>query len=48
MGDDVTFDLDEAAAFLKMSKEALRRRVKAGEIPGVKARRKHFLVQPRS
>ena len=36
MSDKVTFDLEEAAAFLKMSPEALRRKAKAREIPGAK------------
>ena len=34
MSDEVTFDLEEPAAFLKMSPEALRRKAKAGEMPG--------------
>ncbi|MHB8347985.1 MAG: helix-turn-helix domain-containing protein [Acidiferrobacterales bacterium] len=36
MIDDTTFDLHEAGAFLKMSAEALRRKAKGGEVPGVK------------
>ncbi len=36
MSEDITLDLNEAAAFLKMSPEALRRKAKAGEIPGAK------------
>lgn len=31
-----TFDLDEAAQFLKMHPEEVRRRAKAGIIPGAK------------
>ncbi len=31
-----TFDLKEAAAFLKMTPEGLRRKVASGEIPGAK------------
>lgn len=31
-----TFDLKEAAAFLKMNPEALRRKVASGDIPGTK------------
>lgn len=31
-----TFDLKEAAAFLKMNPEGLRRKVASGEIPGAK------------
>ena len=36
MSDDITLDLNEAAALLKMSPEALRRKTKAGEMPGTK------------
>lgn len=36
MIDDTTLDLHEAGAFLKMSAEALRRKAKGGEVPGVK------------
>ena len=36
MIDDTTLDLPEAAAFLKLSAEALRRKTKCGEVPGVK------------
>ena len=32
-----TFDLNEAAAFLRMHPETLRRRAVAGEIPGARA-----------
>jgi len=34
--DDTTLDLHEAGAFLKVSAEALRRKAKSGEVPGVK------------
>jgi excisionase family DNA binding protein len=36
MNDEDTVDLAEAAAFLKMSQESLRRKAKAGDIPGAK------------
>lgn len=32
-----TFDLDEAAVFLKMNPEVLRRKAKSGHVPGRKA-----------
>ena len=36
MDDDDTLDLAGAAKFLKMNREFLRQKVKAGEIPGAK------------
>ena len=36
MDDDATLDLAGAAKFLRMNRESLRQRAKAGEIPGAK------------
>jgi hypothetical protein len=38
-------NLDEAASFLKMSPEVLRRKAKAGEVPGKKAGKCWIFVQ---
>jgi excisionase family DNA binding protein len=45
MCDDITLDLNEAAAFLKMSPEALRRKAKAGEIPGRKVGKRWCFIK---
>jgi excisionase family DNA binding protein len=41
-----TLTLGQAAAFLKMSSEALRRKAKLGEIPGVKAGKRWCFYKP--
>ncbi|MFQ5545453.1 MAG: helix-turn-helix domain-containing protein [Acidiferrobacterales bacterium] len=45
MNDDITLDLNEAAAFLKLSPEALRRKAKAGEMPGRKVGKRWCFIK---
>lgn len=40
-----TLDLDEAASFLKMNPEVLRRKAKAGEVPGRKAGKRWIFIK---
>ena len=40
-----TLNLDEAARFLKIHRETLRRRAKAGEIPGAKIGRSWVFIE---
>jgi excisionase family DNA binding protein len=42
-----TLTLEEAASFLKMSSECLRRKVKAGDIPGRKTGKKWVFLEDR-
>jgi excisionase family DNA binding protein len=45
MSEEDTLDLGEAAKFLKMSRESLRRKAKSGDIPGAKPGKRWCFVK---